>query len=369
MVKHKLDQTVLKIKNRFHIHAISLAVILPGENKPYLINNGTVQIGSNKKISGNNLFQIGSITKTFTAEITAKEIANKKLRLSNTVGDFLPQYKKWKSITIEQLINQTSGIPDYDASHNWWSNLVKNPNRVWSSNELINISYHMHENFKPGTAWAYSNTNYVLLGMILEHVQGKSSKMMMQKLFKEENLDNTYYLVQTYPENILKKMIHGYYKKYDQTPINTSWLQTAGGSVSNPNQIVRWYYSLFNTHNKTGFPITTFTSFVTTDNGKTTKNISTTGYSFGVFRMNTPEGLIYFTPGLTPGYTSMVAYAPCLNTYFSYSASSGLLKGFHKSMLMDIMKILNQDINIKKIHTPKYCRNWKYKRRFYFPKI
>lgn len=369
IVQNKLGQTVLKIKHKFKINAISLAIILPSENKPYLINNGTVKIGSNEKISRNDLFQIGSITKTFTSEIAAQTIANKKLHLSNTVGQFLPQYKKWKSITIEQLINQTSGIPDYNASHNWWGNLVKNPDRVWSSTELINIAYHMHENSKPGTAWAYSNTNYVLLGMILARVQGKSSKMMMQKLFQEEHLDNTYYLAQKYPEKILKKMVHGYYKKYDQTQINTSWLQMAGANVSNPNQIARWYNFLFNTENKTGLPITKFTSFVKTNNGKKTENISETGYSFGIFRMNTPQGLIYFTPGLTPGYTSMVVYAPCLNTYFSYSASSGLLKGFHKTMLIDIMKILNQEIKKNKIHTPKYCRNFKYKQQFIFPKI
>lgn len=369
LIQNNLKRTVSEIKNQFQINAISLAVILPGENKPFVINNGTVKICS-KKISKNNLFQIGSITKTFTAEIAAKMIENKKLRLFDKVGQYLPQYKKWKSITIEQLINQTSGIPDYDASPNWWTNLVKNPDRIWKSNELINIAYRMHKSFKPGAGWDYSNTNYVLLGMILDKIQNrKSPKVMMDQIFQEARLDNTYYLTKKYPQEILRRMVHGYYRKYDQTNINTSWLQSAGANVSNPNQIASWYYFLFNIENRTGLPITRFTSFVKTNDGEKTNNIYETGYSFGIFRMNTPQGLIYFTPGLTPGYTSMVVYAPCLNTYFSYSTSSGLLKGFHKTMLMSIMKILNQEISRNSISTPKYCHNWKYRQQFIFPKI
>lgn len=65
---------------------------------------------------------------------------------------------------------------------------------------------------------------------------------------------------------------------------------------------------LFTRNDSIGFPIIKLARFVSTDNGTNSNSITQTAYSFGLFRMNTPEGLIYFTPGLAPGYTSMMVY-------------------------------------------------------------
>ena len=143
------------------------AIKLPNEDRPVVINVGTTEMGNRKRITDNNLFQVASITKTFTAELIAQAIIQNQIRKSDTIGKFFPQYKKWKNITIEQLINQTSGIPDYDQTKGWWKKLVNNPHKEWSAESLVNIAYSMPENFKPGSSWAYSNTNYVLLGMMV----------------------------------------------------------------------------------------------------------------------------------------------------------------------------------------------------------
>ncbi|KTC89257.1 MULTISPECIES: serine hydrolase domain-containing protein [Legionella] len=365
----QLRQSILLTKNEFNINAISFAIKLPNENRPVVINIGTTEMGNKKRITDNNLFQVASITKTFTAELIAEAIMQNQIKKSDTIGKFFPQYKKWANVTIEQLINQTSGIADYDQTKGWWKKLVNNPHKEWSAESLVNIAYSMPENFKPGSGWAYSNTNYVLLGMIVSKTAGYSINTLMKNLFNKTRLTNSYFLNANPPKPIMNEMTHGYYGIDDQTQINTSWLQGAGGIISNSEDVTKWLLQLFTRNDSIGFPITKFAQFVRTDNGKNSHTITETAYSFGLFRMNTPEGLIYFTPGLTAGYTSMMVYAPCLNVYFSYLASRGPMEGFHKKMLMSLMKLVKQNLSHDKVYAPKYCTGLKPSNRFVFPKI
>ena len=115
-------------------------------------------------------------------------------------------------------------------------------------------------------------------------------------------------------------------------------------------------------------------SFVNTATGKSLNSPNDIGYSFGSFRMNTPEGLIWFTPGLTTGYTSMIVYAPCLDVYFAYSASVAPLGSFHKDMILDVLHQLNSDQKFihylrKHVDLPNYCSTLKPAKEFEFPKI
>lgn len=249
-------------------------------------------------------------------------------------------------------------------------NLVNDPHKEWSAESLVNIAYSMPENFKPGAGWAYSNTNYVLLGMIVSKATGHSINTLMKDLLNETRLKNSYFLNVTPPKSIMNEMTHGYYEIYDQTQINPSWLQGAGALISNAEDLTIWMVQLFTRNGSIGFPRTQLTQFIGTDNGKNSNSITQTAYSFGLFRMNTPEGLIYFTPGLAPGYTSMMVYAPCLNVYFTYLASRGSMPGFHKKMLMSMMKLIKQNLPPQEIaYKPKYCAGLKPSNTFVFPKL
>lgn len=111
-----------------------------------------------------------------------------------------------------------------------------------------------------------------------------------------------------------------------------------------------------------------------TTTGKSLNSFNGIGYSFGAFRMNTPEGLVWFTPGLTTGYTSMIAYAPCLDVYFAYSANLAPLSNFHKEMILGVLHELNRNqqfINFihKHVVLPDYCSKLKPAKEFKFPKL
>jgi CubicO group peptidase (beta-lactamase class C family) len=119
-------------------------------------------------------FGIASISKQFTAVLALQQVAKGRLRLDANICDYLPWYRKdtGRMITVEQLLHHTSGLPpDYD-------------NPVFSDSPEARQHYEPQafaEKFcqpdliaKPGSHWAYSNSGYVLLGLILEHVTGKS---------------------------------------------------------------------------------------------------------------------------------------------------------------------------------------------------
>lgn len=367
---NSLQKLVNKEKDKFNIPGLSLSILLPNQPSVITFTAGTKSTVNKTPIASNSLFQVGSVTKTFTALLIAREINNKHITLSDKFGTFFPEYPKWKNITIEQLINQTSGIFDYIRSPGWWEKVYAQKN-IWQPHDLVNIAYKYSNDFNPGSAWRYSNTNYVILGMILEKITNEPLGNLMKNLFDAVNLNHTHYLISPYPQNIMKKMAHGYWQNADQiggdtTAINGSWLQSAGAIVSTTDDLIRWEKYFYK--NRIPFHLQNTTT------GKNLDTLNGIGYSFGSFRMNTPEGLVWFTPGLTPGYTSMIVYAPCLDVYFAYSANLAPLENFHKEMMLGVLHELNKNqqfINFihKHVVLPDYCLKLKPAKEFKFPKI
>jgi CubicO group peptidase (beta-lactamase class C family) len=137
-------------------------------------------------------FGIASITKQFTAVLVLQEVAKGHLRLNGTVSEYLPWYRKdtGSQITVEQLLHHTSGLPpDYDSPAFSDGAEAKQPREAlafaqkFCQPDLI---------ASPGTKWAYSNGGYVLLGLILEHVSGKSfSKLLNEQILIPVGMKNT----------------------------------------------------------------------------------------------------------------------------------------------------------------------------------
>lgn len=110
--------------------------------------------------------QVGSITKSFIASLVLLLEADSEngllgvaFNIDQTIGDWLPQYPKWKSIKIRNLLNMTSGIYNY-TDIELFTSILKDPKRVWQSNELVALAYSQNSSilFPQGTRYSYSNT-------------------------------------------------------------------------------------------------------------------------------------------------------------------------------------------------------------------
>ena len=137
-------------------------------------------------------FGVASITKQFAAVLVLQEVAKGHLRLNGTVSEYLPWYRKdtGSKITVEQLLHHTSGLPpDYDSPAFSDSGEAKQHREALAFAEKFCQPDLIAS---PGTKWAYSNGGYVLLGLILEHVSGKSfSNLLSDQILIPVGMNNT----------------------------------------------------------------------------------------------------------------------------------------------------------------------------------
>lgn len=176
-----------------------------------IFTSGTTQLNGETPITKNTLFAVGSITKTFTSAMILRLEAENKLNINDKIGYYFPQYPRWKNITIKQLLNMTSGISNFTENPDWTKNLKHGFKNTWSNDQIINSAYQQHDYFKPGKGWHYSNTDYVLLGKIIEKITDKKLSHNFELQFlKPLKLKNSYFNEHSYPPAILKRMAHGY---------------------------------------------------------------------------------------------------------------------------------------------------------------
>lgn len=127
----------------------------------------------------NSIFQIGSITKQFTATIVLYLQEKGKLTVKDKLSKYIPDFPNGDSITIAQLLSHTSGIYNYTNSMKFMESEAVNPIRLDS---LIRTFKNKPLDFKPGTRYSYSNSGYILLGYIIQKVSGKPYEQMVREV-------------------------------------------------------------------------------------------------------------------------------------------------------------------------------------------
>jgi len=117
--------------------------------------------------------RIGSVTKTFTVSLLLQAAAQGLLSLDDTIDQYVEGIPNGDSITLRQMASMTSGIASYTFNEQFLNDLFSDPERVWKPEELVQFGIADSPAFDPGTEFQYSNTNTVLLGLVLQQVSGK----------------------------------------------------------------------------------------------------------------------------------------------------------------------------------------------------
>jgi D-alanyl-D-alanine carboxypeptidase len=181
-----VDSVVQKAIEAKAVPAVGVAVVRDGKvvlAKGY----GSANIEAGIAANENTAFQIASVTKQFTAAGIMLLVEDGKLKLDDTLGKYVSDIPaKWSGITVRQLLNQVSGIPNYTAG----GKLVKD--KIYTKAEILALVKDEPQRFEPGAKWDYSNTNYFLLGMVIEKVAGKSyPEFMRDRIFKPLGMKST----------------------------------------------------------------------------------------------------------------------------------------------------------------------------------
>lgn len=183
-------------------HAPGAILLLERQGEPLWVGaSGSSNLAHQTPMRTNTPIRTGSVTKTFTAAAILLLVERGKLRLDDKLSELLPKVKgripKADAITLSQLLGHLSGIFDpANESLRYKLDLVNDPERVgrMSIEEMLEeYVYGEKLNFEPGTAWRYCNTNYWLLGQIIESVTQKTLQAALDELiFSPLQLDHTY---------------------------------------------------------------------------------------------------------------------------------------------------------------------------------
>ncbi len=189
-------------------------------------------------------FEIGSITKQFTAAAILQLAEQKKLNLSNKLSTYFPDYPKGDSVTLHMLLSHTSGIADYTSLPGFYPlHTLPLP-----KDSVISLFKNQPYKFSPGTNWNYSNSNYFLLGCIIEKVTGKTfAAYLFEHVIKKATLPNT---VVNKLDSILVFRARGYSKSDKGGWKNADYFSmefpfSAGSLISTAPDLYQWQSALF----------------------------------------------------------------------------------------------------------------------------
>ncbi|WP_138434230.1 serine hydrolase domain-containing protein [Winogradskyella algicola] len=227
-----------------------------------------IQIAESKEdsISINHPFYTASITKMFTATAIGVLKDQNKLNFEDKIGQYLPDSlvnnlhvlngKDYsKGLTIAHLLQHTSGLPDYftdktnDGSPNIINQLLVNPNKTWSAEELIQFSKEkMTPYFVPGEGYHYTDTEYVLLALIIENVSGLSlDEFLMQHIFQPLKMNSSYINLKSKAINNKLPIVKFYASQYELSSLKSLSADWGGGGLVSTTQDLIAFLKAYNT--------------------------------------------------------------------------------------------------------------------------
>lgn len=289
-----------------------------------------------------DLMLAGSVGKTYAAAVALQLVKEGKINLDDRIEKYLGR-ETWfarlpnaKDITVRQLMNHTSGLVRYEFKDQFTKDLTANPDKVWKPEELLSYLFDEKAAFEAGKGWDYSDTNYIVLGMIIEKVTDKKyydeAKRRVLKPLKFER---------TFPQDRreIKGLIQGYagernpFGGTDQMikdgkfAINPQFEWTGGGMVSNSEDLARWAKAMYEgkAFDATLLP-QMFDGVAAPMLGRDAK------YGLGVIIRPTRAGLTYGHSGYFPGYLTEVMYFPESKIAVAAQVNTSVSRNLGKSL-------------------------------------
>lgn len=383
--QQQIQKQINQDRIRYQLPGLSVSIKIPSEDDIKNFTTGYDSLDGKKKITPSTLFQIGSITKTFTSTIIFQLIEHHKLALNDKVGTWLLQYPRWRNITIADLLYHTSGVANYTHGRSFDKMMRKYPNKYFSLDELASIAYKKPDLAKPGKQYNYTNTDYILLGMIIEKITHQSLQHVFDDYLHRYQLGNTFYTPKDYPVPIKNRLAHGYnrdgtfnYNK-DIRYTSLSFGQSAGAMIATPNDLAKWLALLFSGKIISQASLDRLTHIITDKNKAidldqlNIKKLAASDKEFTEVGFGAGIGFIYFRgfgpawvhAGGSLGHESLYIYNPCNGIYiiilYNLKPKEQLI---YIKIAQNIFKILHRSKEInEQIKTyqqqhslPAYCR-------------
>jgi D-alanyl-D-alanine carboxypeptidase len=309
-------------------------IVLRAPQADFMVSYGTTLLGATNPPDADTHFRIASNTKTMTAAVIMQLAQENNLSLDDPISKYIPEVPNGDNITIAQLLEMRSGLYNYTNDPVISATIDTDPVKVWTPAELLAIAFAHPPNFPPGTKYEYNNTNYALLGVVIEKLDGKPlAQVMHDRLFGPQNMQDTELPasnVNTIPEPYSHGYLYGsssvaltgeppYSTEVqaaaragtllpkDYTGVNPSVAAAAGGVISTADDLATWIKALV-----AGRVLDPAYQRQWLDSLKPEDPSKPKGqkYGYGIAQLSWGPNTIYFHGGETPGYNSKISYDP-----------------------------------------------------------
>ena len=224
-----------------------------GESAGVAVGKGNLETGQAPPMDGE--VRVGSASKTFVAVVVMQMVQEGKVGLDEPIETYLPGLIKGEGvdgskITVRQLLQHTSGLPDFDETLFGTTDVFQYRHHYVTPRDVLDSALSKPAQFEPGTQWKYTNTNYIVLGMLVERVsQRPVGEQIDERIVKKLGLSHTYFPAPG-EEKIRGTHPRGYHlsaegKLEDITEMDPTWGWAAGAMVSTPSELNTFFQAVF----------------------------------------------------------------------------------------------------------------------------
>ena len=200
-----LDARLDRLRVTYGIPGVSAAIVF-ADGSVWRGRSGLADVAARRPVTADTAFSVASVSKTFTAALIMRLVEDGRLTLETRAKTILPTLRIDPAITVRQLLDHTSGLRDFYLNPRIDKALLARRGQAWDA--ARSLGYVGKPFARPGTSWHYSNTNYLVLGMLAEAVgRAPLADQLRRRFFVPLGLDDTWYQSAEAPRG---PVAHGY---------------------------------------------------------------------------------------------------------------------------------------------------------------
>ncbi|MFD9036497.1 serine hydrolase domain-containing protein [Streptomyces sp. NPDC059567] len=239
----RLDKAIEDVRKQAGIPGLVAGLWMPGKGS-YVRAFGVADKVTGEPMSTDGYVRIGSETKTFTVTALLKLVDDRKVRLDDPIADYIRGVPNGHKITLRHLAEMRSGLFPYTSDPDFIQDLLSDPQRSFTPHEVLAYGYRHKNTFAPGAQFEYSNTNLILLGLVVEKVSGhRLVDFIDKRVLRPAELRHTLLpegseFPEPHPRGYTNQTLSG--EVTDSTDWNPSWAWAAGAMISDLEDLRRW---------------------------------------------------------------------------------------------------------------------------------
>ncbi len=331
-LEHRLQSRLDSAHRAGRFAGAQLGVALP-DGSTLALAVGMADTARGEPMTTKHLLLQGSVGKTYASAVAMQLVHEGRFSLDDPIAKYLGS-EPWfgrlpnaQAITVRQLMNHTSGLVRYEFNEQFTADLTASPDRVWTPRELVSYILGTAAPFAAGQGWDYSDTNYIVLGMIMEKVTGRAYyDLARERVLRPAGL------TATVPSDarVIRGLANGYAGPNNpfggsdamlvdgRMVINPQFEWTGGGMASTAEDLARWGKRLYDGGAFDPSMLPRLLDGVPARLGQNTK------YGLGVIIRETPSGTLYGHSGFFPGYQAEMLYLPQQKAAVAFQVNSSV---------------------------------------------